>query len=125
MVLLKQFDARGFVFYTNFNSRKGRELRANRRGAFTMWWEKLQRQVRVEGAIEQVADEEAAAYFASRPRGSQIGAWVSDQSRPAPGGRAELEARERAAEARFAEGEVPKPPHWGGFRVVPDAIEFW
>ncbi|KAI8470310.1 MAG: pyridoxamine 5'-phosphate oxidase [Monoraphidium minutum] len=125
MVLLKAYDSRGFVFYTNYNSRKGRELQENRRGAFTIWWDRLQRQVRVEGAVERVSEEESAAYFATRPRGSQIGAWVSDQSAPAPGGRPQLEAREAEVEARFAEGPVPKPPHWGGFRIVPDSIEFW
>lgn len=125
MVLLKHYDQRGFCFFTNYNSRKGRELQENCRAAFTVWWERLQRQVRVEGSVHKMPEDESEAYFASRPRGSQIGAWVSDQSSPATGGRAQLEAQEREFEARFAGGPVPKPPHWGGFRIVPDSVEFW
>ncbi|HEV2131373.1 MAG TPA: pyridoxamine 5'-phosphate oxidase [Longimicrobiaceae bacterium] len=124
VVLLKGFDARGFVFYTNLESRKGRELRAHPLAALCFHWQPLEVQVRIEGRVEQVSDDEADIYFASRPRGSQIGAWSSLQSAPLPS-RAELEARIREIEQRFAGREVPRPPFWSGFRVVPERIEFW
>lgn len=124
MVLLKEADARGFVFYTNTESRKGTELDANPHAALVFHWKSLRRQVRVEGVVERVADAEADAYFASRARGSQIGAWASDQSRPLDG-RFELEKRVAVQAARFGIGTVPRPPHWTGYRIVPSDIEFW
>jgi pyridoxamine 5'-phosphate oxidase len=124
MVLLKGADERGFTFFTNFASRKGVELAANPRAALLFHWQPLGRQVRVEGAIARVPDEEAAAYFATRPLGSRIAASASPQSRPIAS-REELERLVEAARARFPGEEVPLPAHWGGFRVVPDAYEFW
>ena len=124
MVLLKGHDARGFVFYTNEQSRKGDELAANPAASLLFHWKSLRRQVRIEGAVERVAAAEADAYFASRGRDSQLGAWASDQSRPLAD-RASLTARFEDAKARFAGGDVPRPPHWGGFRIVPSGIEFW
>ena len=124
MVLLKGVDERGFVFYTNVESRKGGELAANPRAALCFYWKSLARQVRVEGAIEPVTAAESDAYFASRARASQIGAWASDQSRGLES-RALLEARVAAAEARFGSGAIPRPAYWAGFRVLPEAIEFW
>lgn len=124
IVLLKEVDERGFVFYTNFESRKGRELLAHPRAALCFHWQPLERQVRIEGRAEPVAPAEADAYFATRPRESQIGAWASRQSEPLTSDE-ELEARVREMEARFAGREVPRPPHWSGFRVVPARIEFW
>jgi pyridoxamine 5'-phosphate oxidase len=124
MILLKGVDDRGFVFYTNLESRKGVELRANPRVALCFHWKSLQRQVRVEGTVEPVSAAEADAYFATRARESQIGAWASDQSRPVAS-RGVLEERFGAAEKRFAGGPVPRPPHWSGYRVVPNRIEFW
>jgi pyridoxamine 5'-phosphate oxidase len=124
MVLLKDVDADGFVFYTNLESRKGRELAENPNVALCFHWKTLRRQVRVEGQALQVPDDEADAYFASRARGSQIGAWASAQSRPLPG-RFELEKRVAAETARFNIGTVPRPPHWSGFRLPPTRIEFW
>ena len=124
MVLLKHFDARGFVFYTNLGSAKSRSLAGHARAGMTFYWQPLGRQVRVRGAVEAVSAAEADAYFASRPRGSQLGAWASDQSRVLDG-RAALEARLAVVEARHAGGEVPRPPHWSGYRILPDAIEFW
>jgi pyridoxamine 5'-phosphate oxidase len=124
IVLLKQVDARGFVFYTNYESRKGREALATKRAAMCFHWQPLELQVRVEGPIEPVSDAEADAYFASRARGSQIGAWASEQSREmaSPG---DLDARVAKMEQRFAGGPVPRPPHWSGFRIHPERIEFW
>ena len=124
MVLMKGFGATGFVFYTNTESRKGRSLAAHPRAGMTFYWEPLGRQVRVRGRVEPVSDVDADAYFASRQRGSQIGAWASDQSAKLAS-RADLEARVQEVEARFSSGRVPRPPHWTGFRIVPEAIEFW
>ncbi|HEX8194224.1 MAG TPA: pyridoxamine 5'-phosphate oxidase [Allosphingosinicella sp.] len=124
MVLMKGHDERGFVFYTNTRSRKGGELAANPHAALLFHWKSLRRQVRVEGWVEPVTDAEADAYFATRGRDSQLGAWASDQSQPLDE-RAVFEARYEEMRARFEGGEVPRPPHWSGFRVVPHAIEFW
>jgi len=124
MVLLKGADEQGFVFYTNIESRKGDELAANPRAALCFHWKSLRRQVRVEGAVERVSDEEADAYFATRHRQSQIGAWASDQSRPLAG-LLELERRAAQFAVKFALGKVPRPPHWSGFRIRPERIEFW
>jgi len=124
MVLLKGFDAAGFVFYTNLESRKGRQIAGNPQVALCFHWKSLRRQVRVEGEAVPVTPEEADAYFASRPRASRIGAWASEQSRPLEGTWA-LEKRVAEFTARFGIGEIPRPPHWSGFRVVPRLIEFW
>lgn len=124
-VLLKQVDARGFVFVTNYTSRKGGELAANPYASLVFPWFPMTRQVVVGGTVAKVAPEESAAYFATRPRDSQIGAWASPQSQVVAG-RAELDAAERETVERFAEEpEVPVPPHWGGFRLRPDTVEFW
>jgi pyridoxamine 5'-phosphate oxidase len=123
VVLLKGVDERGFVFYTNYGSRKGREIAENPRAALVFYWPGLDRQVRVEGAIERTSREESEAYFLSRPLGSRVGAWASPQSRPIPG-REELERRLREAGERFGE-DVPLPGDWGGYRVRPETIEFW
>ena len=123
VVLLKSFDAQGFVFYTNFESRKGREILAHPQVSLNFFWREIREQVRIEGEAEQVGDDEADAYFASRPRGSQLGAWASRQSRPLSS-RAKLVAAVAAFEAKYL-GKVPRPPHWSGFRVVPDYFEFW
>lgn len=124
MVLLKEADARGFVFYTNRESAKGRELAATPKAALCFHWKSLRRQVRVRGPVELVTDAEADAYFATRPRGSRIGAWASQQSRPLES-RFALEKAVAQATARFALGDVPRPPYWGGYRIVPLEIEFW
>jgi pyridoxamine 5'-phosphate oxidase len=124
VVLLKGFDRDGFVFYGNLESRKFRQLRANPWAAITFHWKPLEMQVRIEGRVTQVSDQEADAYFATRARGSQIGAWASKQSDPLPS-RALLEAAVQEVEARYAGREVPRPPHWSGFRLEPDRIEFW
>jgi pyridoxamine 5'-phosphate oxidase len=122
-VLLRGVD-HGFWFFTNFSSRKGGELGDNRHVSLCFTWHELQRQVRVRGAAERVNDDESDAYFASRIRPSQIGAWASPQSEVIPD-RAELEQRVADVEERFADGPVPRPPNWGGFRVIPDEVEFW
>ncbi len=124
ILLLKGQDADGFVFYSNMQSRKGDDLAANPRAALLFHWKSLRRQVRIEGPVSQVTNAEADAYFASRPRMSRIGAWASDQSRPLAS-RAALEARVGEMEARFEGGEPPRPPHWSGYRVKPERIEFW
>ncbi|WP_026987386.1 pyridoxamine 5'-phosphate oxidase [Fodinicurvata fenggangensis] len=124
MVLLKDFDSKGFVFYTNYESRKGEQLLQNPKAALLFHWKSLRRQVRIEGNVEQVSSQEADAYFASRPRQSQIGAWASEQSRPLES-RYALEKRVAALAAKYAVGKVPRPPHWSGFRVIPERIEFW
>jgi pyridoxamine 5'-phosphate oxidase len=124
MVLLKGHDQRGFVFYTNQDSRKGAELQANGYAALLFHWKSLRRQVRIEGTVTSVTVEEADAYFATRSRDSQLGAWASDQSRPVDR-RETFEARYEAMRHRFDGMDVPRPPRWSGFRVVPERIEFW
>jgi pyridoxamine 5'-phosphate oxidase len=124
IVLLRSFDAQGFVFYTNHNSRKAMDLERDTRAALLFFWAQHERQIRIEGRIEQVSDAESDAYFATRPRESRIGAWSSDQSRPVED-REQLEQRFQRWSERFAEGDVPRPLHWGGYRVRPVRIEFW
>jgi pyridoxamine 5'-phosphate oxidase len=124
VVLLKDVDARGLVFYTNYTSRKARELEARPEVALTFWWAPLESQVRFEGRAERAGAAEADAYFKTRARISQLGAWASEQSAPLAS-RAELEERLAALEKKFAGAEVPRPPHWGGYRVAPLSIEFW
>jgi len=124
MVLVRGWDDRGLVFYTNFESRKGRELLGHPRAALCFHWKSLRRQIRAEGAVSAVDDAEADAYFAGRDRGSQIGAWASQQSRPMRG-KAELMGRVATFTAKFGIGKVPRPPHWSGFRLVPHYFEFW
>jgi len=124
MVLLKGVDARGFVFFTNYESRKGGELEANRNAALLFFWSELHRQVRIEGAVMRVSREESERYFHSRPRGSQLGAWASHQSRPLAS-RGELMRREKEFERTYSGQPVPLPPYWGGYRVEPETIEFW
>ncbi|MCV0395412.1 MAG: pyridoxamine 5'-phosphate oxidase [Rhizobiaceae bacterium] len=124
MVLLKGLDERGFVFYTNFESTKGRELLGSMKAALLFHWKSLRRQVRVRGPVEIVTDAEADAYYASRPRGSRIGAWASKQSRPLES-RFALEKAVAEFTARYPVGDIPRPPHWSGFRVLPRQIEFW
>jgi pyridoxamine 5'-phosphate oxidase len=123
-VLVKGAGDDDFLFFTNYESRKGRELAENPRAALVFLWQPLGRQVRVEGTVERLSEEESAAYFATRPTGSQLGAWASPQSSVLTS-RESLERRVADAEARFADGEIPLPPHWGGFRLTPDAVEFW
>jgi pyridoxamine 5'-phosphate oxidase len=124
MVLLKGFDACGFVFYTNFESAKGREVLGAMKAAMCFHWKSLRRQVRLRGPVEVVSDAEADAYYQSRPRGSRIGAWASKQSRPLES-RFALEKAAAEFTARYAIGEIPRPPYWSGFRIMPEAIEFW
>jgi pyridoxamine 5'-phosphate oxidase len=124
MVLLKGYDARGFVFYTNYRSAKGAEIARRPQAALLFYWPELGRQVRIEGRVAKVSAPESDAYFASRPRGSQIGAWASDQSSTIAS-REVLEARMRDLESRFAGGPVPRPSHWGGYRLTPGIFEFW
>ena len=124
VVLLKSVDADGLVFYTNFTSRKGREIAAQPAVCLSFWWPQLESQVRFEGRAVKVTEAEADAYFASRPRMSQVGAWASYQSQPLDS-RAELEARFEELSRRYEGKAVPRPPHWGGYRVAPVAVEFW
>lgn len=124
IVLLKGYDERGFVFYTNYESRKGREMDENPRAALVFYWSSLDRQVRIEGTIEKTSREESEAYFRSRPMGARIGAWASQQSQPLAR-REDLERAVRELEERFPDGEVPLPDSWGGYRVVPELFEFW
>ena len=124
MVLLKDYDRRGFVFYTNFESRKGTQILGSMKAAICLHWKSLHRQVRIEGAVETVTDAEADAYYHSRAKASQIGAWASKQSRPLES-RFELEKRVAQFTARYAIGEVPRPAYWSGFRILPQRIEFW
>ena len=123
IVLLKGFDSNGFVFYTNFQSRKAKELAANAQACLLFYWLPVKRQVRVEGTVEKVFDEEADAYFQTRPWGSKLGAWASDQSEVIES-RTELEKRFAEYELKFGD-DVPRPPHWGGYRLKPTSIEFW
>jgi len=124
IVLLKGFDEQGFVFYTNYEGRKSSELETNPYAALVFYWGELERQVRIEGRVSRVSEAESDAYFAGRPRGSQLGAWVSEQSRPVED-RGALEERLRELQARYESREVPRPPFWGGYRVEPETIEFW
>jgi pyridoxamine 5'-phosphate oxidase len=124
MVLLRGVDERGFVFFTNYHSRKGRDLDANPHAALCFHWVALDEQVRVEGRVERVTDAESDEYFATRPRGSQLGAWASDQSATLPS-REMLETKYREIEARFRDRVVDRPPFWGGYRLIPSRIEFW
>ena len=124
LVLLKGLDARGFLFFTNYSSRKGAELAANQACALLFPWHPLERQVRIEGTASRLSDAENTAYFSSRPRASQIGAWASPQSQVVPD-RATLEQSYTDAAARFGDGDIPLPPHWGGFAVTPAVVEFW
>jgi pyridoxamine 5'-phosphate oxidase len=123
-VLLKRFDARGFTFYTNYHSRKGRELAGNAKASLLFPWLTLERQIIVQGTVEKTSPEESEEYFLARPRESQIGAWVSEQSKVIPG-REFLTARLAEFGEKFSDGPVPLPPHWGGYRVIPESIEFW
>lgn len=122
--LLKDFDARGFVFFTNYSSRKGTQISENPRVALCFFWPGLDRQVRIEGVAVKVAEEESDAYFSTRPRGSQLGAWASSQSAVIPG-RGDLEHRFHELETCYGDRPVPRPPHWGGYRVIPLEVEFW
>ena len=124
VVLLKDYDERGFVFYTDYNGRKSMELMENPAAALTLYWEALSKQVRIEGMVEKVSDAQSDAYFASRPRESQIGAWASEQSEPLAS-REHLLTRFKEYEFRFLGKDVPRPPNWGGWRLKPDMIEFW
>ncbi len=124
MVLLKGFDVRGFVFYTNFESQKGQEILGQKKAAMCFHWKSLRRQIRVRGEVEVVSDAEADEYYQSRPLGSRIGAWASKQSRPLEG-RFALEKAVAEFTAKYALGNVPRPPHWSGFRIIPSSIEFW
>jgi pyridoxamine 5'-phosphate oxidase len=124
IVLLKGFDERGFVFFSDYRSRKGMELEANPRAALVFYWQELERQVRITGTVTRTLQEESEAYFRTRPLGSRLGAWVSHQSRAIPG-RNVLEEGLRDVEARYPDGDVPLPPHWGGYRVLPETVEFW
>ena len=124
MVLLKEADARGFVFFTDYRSVKGGELEVNARAALCFWWGPLERQVRIVGRVERVSAEESAAYYRQRPRGSRLGAWASAQSSVIPS-REGLEAKHAELDAQYPGEDVPLPPHWGGFRVIPESYEFW
>ena len=122
--LLKSFDHRGFVFYTNYCSRKGKQIHDNPRAAMVFWWQSLERQVRIEGAVVKTTEEESDEYFATRPRGSQLGAWASEQSRVLAG-RGALDARFEELSTTYRDVVIPRPPHWGGYRVIPLLFEFW
>lgn len=122
--LLKWFDHRGFVFYTNYNSRKGMQVHDNPRAALVFWWHSLERQVRIEGAVVRTTEEESDEYFVTRPRGSQLGAWASEQSRVLAG-RGALDARFEELSTTYRDLPIPRPPHWGGYRVIPLLFEFW
>lgn len=124
IVLLKGFDQRGFVFYTNYQSHKGQELADNPQAALVFWWAELERQVRIEGRVEKVSDQESDEYFHSRPFNSRLGAWASEQSQVIES-RAVLEQRAQELKTKYENKDVPRPPHWGGFRVIPTSIEFW
>lgn len=124
IVLLRGADARGFAFFTNYTSRKARELTENPQAALCIYWPALEEQIRIEGRVERLPEDESDAYFAGRPRGSQIGAWASHQSQPLAS-RTLLEDSIRETEQRFGSEPVPRPPFWGGFRLVPDRVEFW
>lgn len=124
VVLMKDYDADGFVFYTNTESRKGDQLAVNTAAALTFWWRETEQQVQIEGRASPVSDAEADAYFATRPRGSQIGAWASAQSRPLTGPW-QLEKEVARYTAKYLAGKIPRPPFWSGFRLVPEKIEFW
>lgn len=124
MVLLKDFDERGFVFFTNYNSRKGQELAVNPYAALVFWWAELERQVRITGCVEKTSETESNQYFYSRPENSRLGAWASDQSEVIPN-REFLEQRMQDFQSKFANQEIPRPPHWGGWRIVPTEMEFW
>jgi pyridoxamine 5'-phosphate oxidase len=122
--LLKSFDHRGFVFFTNYGSRKGKQIHDNPRAALVFWWHSLERQVRIEGAVVRTTEEESDEYFATRPRGSQLGAWASEQSRVLAG-RGALDARFEELSTTYRDVPIPRPPHWGGYRVIPLLFEFW
>ncbi len=124
MVLLKKFDRSGFVFYTNYNGHKGQELADNPQAALVFWWAELERQVRIEGRVEKVREQESDEYFHSRPKNSRLGAWASNQSQVVEN-REVLAAQLQQLEAKYENQEIPRPPHWGGFRVIPTVIEFW
>lgn len=124
IVLLKGFDELGFTFFSNYESRKGQEMNANPRAAMVLFWPELERQIRIEGTVERVSEQESDEYHASRPRGSQLGAWTSWQSEVIAD-REVLEKRMKEFAARFGDGPIPRPPHWGGYRLIPAAIEFW
>lgn len=124
IVLLKDVDEEGFVFFTNYASRKGEELSARPQAALVFWWQELERQVRVEGTVEKVSAEDSTAYFESRPRGSRLGAWASPQSEVIAD-RSVLTDNLQTYEHRFGDDDVPRPPHWGGYRVRPEMVEFW
>lgn len=124
MVLLKSFDERGFVFYTNYESQKGQELADNPQASLVFWWAELERQVRIDGRIEKVSDQTSDEYFHSRPLSSQLGAWASEQSQVISD-RSVLELRLQTLKTEYENKEIPRPPHWGGYRVIPTEIEFW
>jgi pyridoxamine 5'-phosphate oxidase len=124
IVLLKGLDSRGFTFFTNYESRKGKELRQKPVASLLFFWPQLSRQIRIDGKVSKVSTHESDVYFKTRPRGSQLGAWASNQSQTVPN-REYLEARMRALEEQFAGKTIPRPPYWGGFRLVPNTLEFW
>jgi len=123
-VLLKEFDERGFVFYTNYSSHKSAQIHDNPRAALAFWWPQLERQVRIEGVVVRTTEEESDAYWATRPRGSQLGAWASEQSK-CIAGRGDLDARFEELSNTYRDRPIPRPPHWGGYRVIPILFEFW